>query len=107
MAELCEAILAKANADATKIIEETRAAAKQVSERENQRAVQQANLDHAELVFRRQQNLLKEEATTRVEFENADAAQSAFASAWTSFAGGRGVRIFSRASTAATRRLCR
>ncbi len=36
-----ETILAKANADATKIIEETRAAAKQVSERENQRAVQQ------------------------------------------------------------------
>ena len=33
---------AKANADATKMIEETRAAAKQVSERENQRAVQQA-----------------------------------------------------------------
>ena len=37
-----EQILAKANADATKMIEESRAAAKQVSERENQRAVQQA-----------------------------------------------------------------
>ena len=37
-----EQILAKANADATKMIEETRAAAKQVSEKENQRAVQQA-----------------------------------------------------------------
>lgn len=37
-----EDIRTKANADATRIIEETRAAAKQVSERENQRAVQQA-----------------------------------------------------------------
>jgi len=37
-----EQILTKANADATKMIEETRAAAKQVSEKENQRAVQQA-----------------------------------------------------------------
>jgi F-type H+-transporting ATPase subunit b len=37
-----EDIRTKANADATRMIEETRAAAKQVSERENQRAVQQA-----------------------------------------------------------------
>jgi F-type H+-transporting ATPase subunit b len=37
-----EDIRNKANADATKFIEEARAAAKQISERENQRAVQQA-----------------------------------------------------------------
>jgi len=37
-----EDIRTKANADASRIIEETRAAAKQISERENQRAVQQA-----------------------------------------------------------------
>ena len=36
------AILTKANEDATRLIEEARTAAKQVSERENQRAVQQA-----------------------------------------------------------------
>jgi len=35
-------IIVKASADASKMIEEARAAAKQVSERENQRAVQQA-----------------------------------------------------------------